>query len=58
MANDGAQARSSVIDGVEVDSQSDPGILMHPVLSARGREAMCFTRRMPPAATFEGAIWT
>jgi hypothetical protein len=53
-----AQARSSRIDGVEVDEKSDPGILMDPVLSQRGRRTMCFTTRMPPGATSEEAAWT
>ena len=30
---EGAQARSWLIDGVEVGHEFDPGILMHPVLS-------------------------
>jgi hypothetical protein len=57
LTSEGAQARSSVIDGVEVDSQSGPGILMYPVLSVRGRETMCLTMRMPPAASVEEARW-
>ena len=52
-----AQARPFVIDGVEVDSQSGPGILMHPVLSLRGRRTMCVTRRMPPAAVSREGLW-